>query len=210
MTLTARKRDIRHLIVKSAIRSETGTTITTTDGWSFWAKHEHGDQLPAGTAFEQETIGFSKITGLAIDGRWLYRKSDEELEQEHDAMLAGFAARRREQLEQNRDDWARREALLPDWIRARLTTFRAADAAYFELEGWGYELIVAELAVAYAASDLQDDDVVNELAKREGTSGNQHQMAKALASAHLNGQSVAETVSALSPLTGDAFYTGTH
>jgi len=78
----------------------------------------------------------------------------------------------------------------------------------FELEGWGYELVVCELAALYAKSNCADDETIDSYAREQGTSGNQHGIAKSLARAHLAGASLAGTVSALSPLTGDPFYAG--
>lgn len=62
--------------------------------------------------------------------------------------------------------------------------------------GWGYELIVCELAVMYAAmgpqildktpSTITDTPEISAFADAHGTSGAQHSFALALAQHHLN------------------------
>lgn len=77
----------------------------------------------------------------------------------------------------------------------------------FRAGGWGgYELAIAQLAVAYAEGNEAE---VDRIAEKYGTSGNQHDMAKILAKGHREGldDSIANSVSALAPpLTGSADY----
>jgi len=196
--------------------------ITGTSGWTAGCSKEVYDLLPEGKAFILETRGFSHITGWIIDGRWYDRKSDQDLQREHEAFVASFERQNRERLEENRADWQRRQDALPDWIRQRIEGFHATGGEKFQTDGWGYELIIAELAVEYAALGevILDKDVfeineheseaIKKISREEGTSGNQHSMALALAKAHLEdpARSMVGTVSALSPLTGDPTYSG--
>lgn len=192
--------------------------ITGTSGWTAGCSKEVFDLLPKGKAYILETKGFSQITGWIIDGQWYDRKTDEELVAAHEAWKANWEKEKRETLEKNREDWQKRQDALPEWIRGRLETFHEQAGEKFALEGWGYELVVAELAVAYANMgpgilgvdmfDIEDSEEVTKISQTQGTSGNQHQMALAIAKAHLEKpeESMAGTVSALSPLTGKAFY----
>jgi hypothetical protein len=196
--------------------------ITGTTGWTAGCPKEVFDLLPEGKAYVLETVNTSRITGWIIDGKWYDRKSDQDLKREHEAFVADLDRRHREMLDANREDWQRRQDALPDWIRRRLETFHSRAGEKFARDGWGYELIIAELAVEYAALGdvILDKDVfqvsdheseaIKTISREQGTSGNQHSMALALAKAHLEDpdRSMVGTVSALSPLTGDAFYDG--
>lgn len=201
-------------------------------GWGYGG-HPSLTVLAPGDLVEVEYLGSTGWGGQIVGARrpggaWLYRKSDQQLEDERAEMLAGFDRQRRESLAANRDAWTAREAALPEWLRDRLATFHERGGEKFELDGWGYELIVCELAALYAADEtwvaaalpiedgwermrLDDPEPVSVLSKQEGTSGNQHQVAQALALAHVRepDRSMGGTVSALSPLTGDPDYSGT-
>ncbi len=207
--------------VQSRQPSDDGSgVITGTSGWSAHCSPQVFALLPEGTPFAIETTNFSTVTGWLIEGRWYDRKTDEDLDAEHAAWLESWQQEKRDLLARNRDDWQTREQLLPDWIRIRLHGFRDKGGERFDLEGWGYELAVAELAVAYAdlgevildhtPSTIRqiESDTIEHLAREQGTSGNQHAVALMLAQHHLRGESLAGTISALSPITGDPFYQG--
>lgn len=186
-----------------------------TDLWSYGgdiarALVEAGVQ--AGEEVIFETVNGSQVTGARRPGQdWLAHKSTDDLVAEHDAMIAGFRKRDREVLDENREDWARREAALPAWLRDRLQTFREHGGEDFDLQGWGYELTICEIAVILLDHDLDPDgEAVMSYAREHGTSGNQHGFALALARMHVEEPeaSAAGTVSALSPITGDPLYEG--
>lgn len=198
-----------------------GTTLRFSDGWCFGGVP--ADVLPrlmVGIEYLQETRGFSLVTGMAtcyrtrsgepVVAEWLWHKTDADLDREHAKMIARFAAEREETLRQNQEDWLRREALLPLSLRRRLDRFHANGGHSFKTDGWGYELTVCELAVLYAASKQEESAAIKQYAREHGTSGNQHDYAKAL-SRYLTDDpadedAVANSVSALSPITGDADY----
>lgn len=155
-----------------------------------------------GKDYEVEVCNGSLVTGLRDAYGWLFRKSDQDLEDDHARMIAEFDRKDRERLAAQREGWSAREAALPEWAQARLRRFRDAGGENFELKGWGYELVVCELAVLYAAGD---EAGVDALAEREGTSGNQHDCAAVLARLVADGETE-RMPAALSPLTGSADY----
>jgi hypothetical protein len=188
--------------------------ISWDDGWTFGGVPKDVlPQLRVGDYYVMETRNFSMVVGLAVykagDPVWLWRKTDAQLDQEHKEMVERHQQERQKRLEANREDWTRREAALPEPLRARLQRFRDSGGD-FDAEGWGYELVICELAVLYADSNQEDSEAVMEFARREGTSGNQHDFAKALSRELAQGHRdvIANSVSALSPITGDPDYSG--
>lgn len=161
--------------------------------------------LVVGDEFELETRGFSQITGVRLDGEWIMRKSDQDLERDHAKFREDWHAKQVANLEKNRASWLERENALPKWIKDRLDTFHERGGEVFEIEGWGYELIIAELAVLYRESNGEDSPSINEYAALHGTSGHQHSTARLLARA-ADDDSLANTVSALRPLGAHPFY----
>ncbi|QDP44183.1 hypothetical protein SEA_JUJU_67 [Gordonia phage JuJu] len=203
-----KQRTIEWYTVKECRDRGDSYEFSTTSSTGFIrSKADIGAVLAPGDRFALETVNFSHITGLMdSDGVWRFRMTDEDLAAESRRQSEDFDRRKREQLEAHREEWTALEADLPDWIRARLDNFRArAGTERFELEGWGYELAIAQLAVAY----FEDNEAeVDRIAEKYGTSGNQHDMAKILAKGHREGldDSIANSVSALAPLTGSADY----
>jgi hypothetical protein len=156
-----------------------------------------------GKDYEVETCNGSLVTGLRDSYGWLFRKSDQDMDEDHRKMVEGFDRKDRERLDAHREEWAAREAALPPWAQERLARFRAAGGEKFDLKGWAYELIVCELAALYAAGDQAG---VDSLAQREGTSGNQHDCAEALAKWLVADADLNRFPAALAPLTGSADY----
>ena len=200
-------------------REEEHTVTDVTDGSISYGSMGHGmfgevrGKVKVGDTIVVETRNYSQITGMRpVDGDWWFHKSDEDLDREHKEWVDNLNRERREFLAKNRDKWQAREDALPDWLRDRLTTFHRQGGEKFALEGWYYELAVCELAALYDEHGLDEepaDGPVMAYARKYGTSGNQHDFAKALVRAHREGmESASDTVSALSPITGDAFYEG--
>ena len=172
-------------------------------GCSLSAEKVTRDPVP-GSEYILETIGLSLITGIRDYEGWLYRKTDQELADDANRFHDEFEERKRTLLAENRTMWAREEAALPEWLRSRLERFRTNGGEHFELDGWGYELAVCRLAVAYADGD---DARVDELDEELGCSGNQHDIARLLVRIHRdNPKLLPQAPSALTPLTGDPFY----
>ena len=148
---------------------------------------------------------------IAEDAPWLFHKSDQELEREHQEYLRKLHAEREQEWQEHQVDWRQRELALPMALQRRLARFRANGGHGFETDGWGYELMVCELAVLYRASGGEDDEQVMAFAEREGTTGNQHSFAQQLAKLlsdddPASDDMIANSVSALTPLTGDPDY----
>ena len=185
-----------------------GGWVTGENGWGFFPLPEHLARFEPGVAYVLETRNLSVVTGCRIDGEWLWRRSDEWLDGDHRVTVARLNAERAERLRDQREDWEAREAKLPAWLRSRIELFRHRAGARFELDGWAYELAVAELAVLYDESGLAESAAVTAYGREHGTSGNQHDIARLLAGARRNDPewSAAGSVSALSPITGEPFY----
>lgn len=184
-----------------------GSSVTTDDGWTFLPPREHVNSISEGDRIVVETRGMARVTGCRhINGEWLWRYSDEWLDDDRAVFLAKSALDAATRLRDNRADWERREAALPYWVRARLLHFHAAAGRGFETDGWGYELAVAELAAMHAEN--ASEDTVEAYATEHGTSWNQHQFAQVLAASHREDPTwtAAGTVSAMSPITGDPDY----
>ncbi len=218
-------RKLETLVVKESTASEDGQhySIHTMSGTGFSVKASVGKKLKPGTTFELETQGWSKITGFKVKGIWIERATDDDLKREYEEFVARLQADRRKRLEDNRLDWSTREAALPRWLRERLLSFHSSGGATFEEEGWGYELIICEmaalmdatmtdaaLAAEYGSSDSNDSIEVADYCKEQGVSGNQYGFARALVRMHRKAphKDMAGTVSALTRLTGDPNYSG--
>lgn len=210
----------RHLDVAQVKSLDDGVHFVS--GWSFGPAEVQHAMFELWGTYLIETGRGNSITGAAtikqtpeglLVDQWLWHKSDQDLEREHAEWVAKLDAKREAELAANRDDWTRRQEALPGPLRRRLERFRTNGGHDFETTGWGYDLIVCELAVLYAASCQVDDDKVKEFAGREGTSGNQHDFAKALSRAlgtddPTGDDAIANSVSALSPISGDPDYSG--
>ena len=185
-----------------------GGCVTGEDGWVFFPPPEHLHRFQPGVAYVLETRSLSLITGCRIDGEWLWRRSDAWLDDDHRVTVAGLNAERAARLRDCREVWEAREAALPSWTRSRIEFFRHRAGERFELDGWEYELVVAELAVLYDESGLAESDAVTAYGREHGTSGNQHDIARLLAGARRNDPewSAAGSVSAMSLITGEPFY----
>lgn len=207
--------------------------ITVDAGWT-WGGHRSMQHVTQGTVLLVETHNVSMVVGVAVEDDpdmgsgvgWLFRKSDQVLWAEWGELRNDNDVSRRRMLCANRDAWQAREDALPEWLRERLQWFHMRGGEEFEAEGWGYELVICELAALYFAdedwvgvslhgerdalgmSEAEEPDAVMAMAREQGTSGNQHGMAQSLALAHAEHpeRSFAGTVSALSPLTGDPDY----
>lgn len=158
---------------------------------------EVGDELSL------ETIGYSLVVGLRDKDGWLFRQSDQQLDDERTAQQAKWEQNRIDTLAKGRETWQAIEDALPAWLKVRIDRFHNAAGETFELDGWGYELIVCQLAELYLADD---QDAIKALDAKSGCSGNQHTVAKLLVRMHRQGESVEPVPSALTPITGRPDY----
>lgn len=205
MTETYTGRTLHEFVVESTHRYLNTVNFTSTRRSGFTKSVDELTYVPeAGAVLQIETRRGSQVTGLQdASGAWLFHDSDEELLEAEARRIESFRRSRELELERERTAWQTREDALPEWLRARMRRFHEAGGETFELEGWGYELVICELAVAYAA---ENDSLVATLDERFGCSGNQHDFAKKLAQQHLLEQSIDTIPAGLSPLTGSPDY----
>lgn len=202
MTDTYENRKISVIkIEKMTPGKDGGATILMDDGFTCYISAAVVSAIREDSIIEVETMNLSHITGWRIDGVWIEHKSDQELQRDREELQKKKEQKEAERLASHREEWAAREAALPDWLRVRLENFHERGGEYFEKSGWEYELQVAELAFLY----FNGSDV-DQYGEDNLCSGNQDAWAKALLKMHREGLSLANTISALSPITGDAFY----
>lgn len=197
-------RRLEPFTIKSLSGDGDWVTVTTTDSSGFGVRRsELRRPLREGGTYLLECVRWSQTCGIQEDGEWLWRDSDQDIARRDTEMRERFDRERRERLEVNRHDWERRSEALPDWLKARLRRFHDAAGEKFALDGWGYEIVVSELAWAYYDEDTERIEAID---REQGCSGNQHGYAKALAQLHRDGGDTANAVAALAPLTGSADY----
>jgi|SRR5580765_341736 len=208
-------------VQQSVVGKIDGNAISDTDGWTANAPEELARIIKVGDPYEIEMVGgpFRPISGWRFRGTWYRHDSDQEIQAERTRWEEERDREHREMLDEHRSEWIGRTEMLPGWLQERIQFFRERGGEYFELNGWGYELCIAELAVLYDKDPnfgpretytySDEYEPITEYAKEHGTSGNQHDCARALVLHHRAGNSLAGTVGGLSPITGDAFYEGT-
>lgn len=193
--------------------SEDWSTIHTT-GWSFGHKGDALQALREGDHILVEVAQSGRVAGVQIQGAesWLFRLSDEDLVEEHRKFVEARLQSNIATLEANRDDWNDRTKALPEKIRDRLDGFLHEGGYHYEVEGWGYELAVSELAALYLAAATgdgeynEDDEEIAAYARLHGTSGNQHAVAKLIATVLRADLPATEVPAALMPLGADPHY----
>lgn len=169
-------------------------------------KADVGAALQPGDRFELETVNWSTISGMRVAGVWRFRMTNEDLANEAQERSKKYEDQLTVHLEANMKKYWQWEQELPDWLRARINRFRDAAGEKFLREGWGYELVIARLAVAYT---VDDQELISKLDTEMGCSGNQHAFAAALADMHNAGrdEEIAKvSIAGLAPLTGSADY----
>jgi hypothetical protein len=187
-------------------RDGSGYSITLEDGTGFGVSARRNTPfIPAvGQRCEVETVNFSTVTGVRIDGVWLFRLTDDDLDRERQEWLDEHHRQQRERLEANRYEMSQREAALPDWAMRRMRRFHDAGGEEFELSGWGYELHICEYAAAMVANDAA------KIAEHEQqASGNTHGLATLLARLVRDGlqdEAAGDVPAGMAPLTGSADY----
>lgn len=178
------------------VKHKTEHAVTGTTGLTASAPAEVLERLNDGDPYILETKGFNLVSGWLIGGQWYARKSDQDLQREHDAYFEKSTQERAAHLAANRADWERREAELPAWLRDRLREIRTKNDDFAaEPMGWGYELTVSELTVLYlnlgtrilgkSPYRITDSDEISAFADKHGTTGFQHSVAVSWAQNHL-------------------------
>ena len=198
-------RHIEEITADTVTYREDGWVEVTADSTAFQFRPTRTDIKLEPGPFHLETTRGSFVTGVGAWGTWIMHKSDEDLEREHEEFKEKRQADLRDRWSRHHAAWLVREEALPDWIKPRLATFHERGGKAFEIDGWEYELTIAELAAMYRESGGEDSPDIREYAKLHGTSGNQHGFAKALAAAPPE-VTIGETIGALTPLGAHPFY----
>ena len=186
---TFTKRRLEQITVKAI--DEHG--LTTTDHSGFGVPSYVASQVKPGDVLHVEFYKFNNIGGLLKpDGEYLFHRSDEYFDRKFEEWLAKHKQELEERYEANKDDWQQRTEALPPRYRGRLERFLndPESGAEFRKEGmgWGYELIVCELACLYQEHGVgggtfdTEPAEIREFASKHGTSGTQHDVAKSWAS----------------------------
>jgi hypothetical protein len=192
--------------IVSVHESEYGWTLGLADSTGFAIKRERcGHWTPkVGDVVQTECVQLSLIVGVRVNGRWVYRWTDEEVEADRAAWREAMTKEKAERLERERYELSQREAALPDWAMRRMRRFHDAGGHAFELDGWGYELHICELAAAMVANDAKAIQ-----RHEEQASGNTYACAQMLAKMVKEGredEAATGVPAGLAPLTGSVDY----
>jgi hypothetical protein len=188
-THTFTKRRFEQITVKEVYEG----SLSTTDSTGFGIPSYVASVIKPGDVLQLELYKFNEIGGLMKpNGEYLFHRSDEYFTRQHEEWLAEHKKKQEDHYEANKDDWQKRTEDLPDRYRARLERFindpEKGEEFRKEGMGWGYELIVCELACLYeehgfgGGSFDTEPEPVRAFALDHGTSGNQHAVAKSWAS----------------------------
>lgn len=182
MKATFTKRRLEQITIK-----EVGTgSLTTTENTGFGIPEYVVPMLKEGEELYVELYKFNEIGGLMKpNGEYLFHRSDDYFANRLAEFIAENKRKGEEMYHANKADYIKRTKLLPERYRNRLNRIlddpKSAESFRKEPMGWGYELIICELAVQYEASGGEDNEDVMTIARHYGTSGNQHDVAKAWA-----------------------------
>lgn len=202
---TFQNRSLEVAVVQGVIIHERGIVQLDCGTFGFNFTPDKGKPIPVvGDEIVVETKGMSMVTGVCLNDDWIMHKSDADLEADRLKFIEDNRQRNIAMLRKNEASWREREEALPDWIKPRLRNFHERGGFNFRVEGWGYELIIAELAVLYRESGGEDSPTIMEYANLHGTSGNQHEVAKVLAT--FDEERMDQTVAGLTPLGAHPFY----
>jgi hypothetical protein len=186
-TFTKRK------LEKVVLKSIHGDTVQWVDGWGHSIPPHVTPALSVGETYYLEIYKFNDIGGIMKEnGEYLFHRSDDYFILKRAEYLA--EAKRKQELhyQNNFVSWTARTAALPDRYKARLERFLNDPDKGEEFRktgmGWGYELIICELAELYekhgfgAGTSFEGEpQAIRDFARKHGTIGNQHDVAKAWA-----------------------------
>lgn len=169
--------------------------LVSQDGLTAGCSREVYDRAKPGKMLYRESYkGYT--TGWIVDGKWTNRRTDEEVREHSRIIDERFAATKVKFYEKNLEHWKQLEAALPEWLQDQVESYRKEaekDPNYsgeFEVDYWGFSVIVATLALLYyrIGDELLDYDfdtlpeskeprALKEFAAHEGTTATQHKMA---------------------------------
>lgn len=138
---------------------ERGYSVSSGGMGFFFAKH-WGVEPKVGDKVELNTVGFSEIRGVRINGQQIYLKTDAEAEAEHEEWKKEREREQRAEFERDREKLDAQYEALPEAIRARITRLRTKkDTFRWEMEP--YELFLSTEAAKIAAALKTPDEVVD-------------------------------------------------
>jgi len=163
------------------VKSITGTQVLTTESTGFNVPADVAKLMVIGGSYVLETTRTLEVAGVAsvdFNGKlhYLFRHDDLTLWNRWDKQVKDAKAKMIAYVDEHKEDWLNRAEALPDVLKRQLN-----EDDMYEYIGYGYILVICELAVMYKKSGGEDTEEILEYARREGTSGNQHQMAIAAA-----------------------------
>lgn len=173
--------------------------LVSQDGLTAGCTKEVYDKAKPGTMVFRESYN-EYTTGWLVNGKWVSRRTDDEIREHEKAVDTHFANAKKEFYEENLEHWKELEASLPEWLKDQVEKYRkeAADdpnySGNFEVDYWGFSVVVATLASLYyeIGDELIDYDhstlpeskeplALKEFAAHDGTTETQHKMAILLA-----------------------------
>lgn len=136
-----------------------------TKGAGFGLLRSYGVEPKAGDTVELNTVGFSEIRGVRINGKDVFLKSDQQAEAEHEEWRKKRELEQKEAFERDREKLDAQYDALPEAIKARITRLRTKkDSFRWEMEP--YELFLSTEAAKIAAA-LKTADAVVDFAKAD-------------------------------------------
>lgn len=187
-TATFTKRRLEKITIKNVGEG----SLTTTEHTGFSIPEYVAPLLKGGDVLYVELYRFNDIGGLMLEeGEFLFHRSDEYFTQRLEKFIADNKRKGEERYLANKADYIKRTKELPERYRNRLNRFlenpKTAESFRKDPMGWGYELIICELAVLYEkypnkrGSWDDEHEEIKAFAHKHGTSGNQHDVARSWA-----------------------------
>jgi len=181
------------------VKTKVNRTITGQDGWTALAPEELAPLMQVGDEYTIETRG-NYVSGWLFKGTWYNHKSDQEIERQHEEVVAENKRKSAEYADSHRAEWTERENKLPEWAKKVLAKNREKEDDFDnQAMGWGYILIALELAALYVElgedinqPDFEEPENIREFHQKNGTSGYQAGWARGIARRQIAGTLEAE------------------
>lgn len=120
-------------------------------GCGFRLDKSYGVTPHVGDTVTIYVINGSMVRGMDINGKRVFYKSDEELEQEHQVWVANYKKEKQECFEQNKAQLDADYECLPDNFKKRIDRFRRNNPN-FRVDNEAYEMFVCKEALKIAAA----------------------------------------------------------
>lgn len=160
-----------------------GDIVTGMYGWSALAPAELIKVLLPRDPYILEEGPGGLIVGWLHKGVWYGRKSDQDIDREKREFDRATRERYQKLTDDNREDYLRREKLLPPWAFDLLENYKVSNPDFeHQPMGWGYTLVALELAVLFCNHyPEKETPEITEFAHKNGVTGNQYQWAAFIA-----------------------------